>query len=100
MNFFSGPENEHLSEGDIIEILVDVTPDHLCKTIMITIDFDPMQKAHTEVVEYLECLEVLDTTDIKSKNQKYSNNKSENKTKLRSMVEYYLTSSWTFVRQK
>ena len=40
-----------------------------------------MQQTLTEVVEYLECLEVLDATEKNKDSQKKGNDKSENKTK-------------------
>ena len=48
---------------------------------MVTINFEPIQTTHSEVVEYLEYLEVLDTADKKSKDWKPGKDKIENKSK-------------------
>ena len=80
LKHFPGPENKPLSEGDLIEILVNMAPAQWRKS-MVQINFEPMQKTLTEVVEYLERLEVLDATEKKNDSQKKGNDKSENKTK-------------------
>ena len=51
---------------------------------MVQINFEPMHKTLTEVVEYLERLEVLDATEKKKEPQKKGNDKSENKAKSKS----------------
>ena len=83
LKHFPGPENKALSEGDLIEILVNMAPAQWRKS-MVQINFEPMQKTLTEVVEYLERLEVLDATEKKKEPQKKGNDKSENKTKSKS----------------
>ena len=52
---FPGPENKPLSEGDLIESLVNMATAQWCKS-MVKINFEHMQKTLTEVVEYLEHL--------------------------------------------
>ena len=69
LKHFPGPDNKPLSEGDLIEILVNMAPAQWRKS-MVQINFEPMQKTLTEVVEYLERLEVLDATEKKKEPQK------------------------------
>ena len=79
-SIFQGQKISPLSEGDLIEILVNMAPAQWCKS-MVQINFEPMQKTLTEVVEYLERLEVLDATEKKKESQRKGNDKSENKAK-------------------
>ena len=83
LKYFPGPENKPLSEGDLIEILVNMAPAQWRKS-MVQINFEPMHKTLTEVVEYLERLEVLDATEKKKEPQKKGNDKSENKAESKS----------------
>ena len=52
----SGPDNEPISEGDLIEILVNMAPSYWHKA-MVIINFESMQRTLVEAVEYLACLE-------------------------------------------
>ena len=65
-----------LSEGDLIEIIVNMVPVQWCKS-MIQINFEHIPKTLTVVVEYLEYLDVLDA-------QKKGNSNPENETKSKS----------------
>ena len=67
IQYFPGPGNKHLSQDNFIEIMVNMNPSHWYKSLD-TINVEHMQKTLTQVVEYLECLEVLDATYKKSEN--------------------------------
>ena len=69
LQHFPGPENKPLSEGDLIGILVNMAPAQWHKN-MTQICLEHIQKTLTEVVEYLKCLGVLDTTEKKTDAQK------------------------------
>ena len=65
---FLGPENMLISEGDLVEIIENMAPAQWCQS-MVQIKFEPTQKTLTEVVEYFESLDVLDSTKKKSENK-------------------------------
>ena len=55
IQYFSGLKDKLISEDDLIEILVNIATSYYHK-VMVTINFEPIQKTLTQVVEYLECL--------------------------------------------
>ena len=65
-----GPNsNILLTEGDLINILNQMIPAQLCRS-MASINFLPFTKSMTEVIEYMEKLEILEATNKQSGTKK------------------------------
>ena len=80
MEHFPGPDsNVPLTEGDLINILTQMVPAQWQRS-MISINFQPFNKSMTEVIEYMEKLEVLEATIKQSGTKKNDKEKSEDKT--------------------
>ena len=63
LEYFPGPDsNVPLTEGDLINILNQMVPAQWQRS-MISINFQPFSKSMTEVIEYMEKLEVLEATN-------------------------------------
>ena len=71
MEYFPGPDsNVPLTEGDLINILNQMVPAQWRRS-MISINFQPFNKSMTEVIEYMEKLEVLEATNKQSGTKKH-----------------------------
>ena len=68
-----------LPEGDLINILNQMVPAQWRRS-MISINFQPFNKSMTEVIEYMEKLEVLEATNKQSGTKENDKDKSEDKT--------------------
>ena len=80
LEYFPGPDsNVPLTEGDLINILNQMVPAQWRRS-MISINFQPFNKSMTEVIEYMEKLEVLEATNKQSSTKKGDKEKSEDKT--------------------
>ena len=80
LEYFPGPDsNVPLTEGDLINILNQMVPAQWRRS-MISINFQPFTKTMTQVIEYMEKLEVLEATNKSSGNKKSDKEKSEDKT--------------------
>ena len=80
LEYFPGPDsNVPLTEGDLINILNQMVPAQWRRS-MISINFQPFTKSMTEVIEYMEKLEVLEATTKQPGNKKRDKEKSEDKT--------------------
>ena len=63
MEYFLGHDsNIPLTEEDLIDILNQMTPTQWCRS-MISINFQLFNKFSTEVIEYMEKLEVIEATN-------------------------------------
>ena len=64
--YFPGSDRNiiRLADGDLISILVYKLPSQ-CLRKMISINFEPLNKAMLEVIEYMELLETLESTEKK-----------------------------------
>ena len=80
MEYFPGPDsNVPLTKGDLINILNQMVPAQWRRS-MISINFQPFTKSMTEVIEYMEKLEVLEATTKAAGTKKNDKDKSEDKT--------------------
>ena len=80
LEYFLGPDsNVPLTEGDLINILNQMVPAQWRRS-MISTNFQPFNKSMTEVIEYMEKLEVLEATNKQSGTKKNDKDKSEDKT--------------------
>ena len=71
MEYFPGPNsNVPLTEGNLINILNQMVPAQWQRS-MISINFQPFNKSMTEVIEYMEKLEVLEATNKQSGTKKH-----------------------------
>ena len=65
LRHFPGPDlNAPLADEDLISILVAMVPSQWCRK-MIIINFEPLNKTMVEVIECMEQLEVLESTEKK-----------------------------------
>ena len=66
LEYFPGLDsNVPVTEGDFIDILNQMIPAQWRRS-MISINFQPFNKSMTEVIEYMEKLEVLEATNKQS----------------------------------
>ena len=81
MEYFLGPNsNVPVTEGDLINILNQMVPAQWWKS-MISINFHSFTKSITEVIEYIEKLEILEATNKQSSTKKIDKDKSKNTAK-------------------
>ena len=79
MEYFPGPEsNVHLAEGDLFNILNQMVPAQWQRSIT-SINFQPFSKSMSEVIEYMDKLDVLEAMIKQVCSKMNDKDKSENK---------------------